>query len=111
MKRVFKIGEVVFFEDDHESGWGRIVLINRTDKWKEDICGDDAGDILTIRKEGCRSEIETTPSRVYQVAQDRFFRGEPVCWEHNEGIDYPFFCPGENENCYHFEVEEISDEA
>ena len=105
MRRVFTIGEVVFYEDDDERGWGKIVLINGTNAHKEEICSDDDGDIITIQKEGCKSEIETTPSRVYQVAQDRFFQGEPVVWEHNVGIDYPFYCPARGENCYHFEVE------
>lgn len=105
MKRVFRIGEVVFYEDDHERGWGKIVLINHTDTHKEDICSDYNGDIITIQKEGCNSEIETTPSHIYQVAQDRFFRGEPVVWEHNEEFDYPFYCPAEDENCYYFELD------
>ncbi len=105
MRRVFKIGETVWYEDDHERGWGKIVLINQTFKYKEDICSDDDGDIITIQKKGCKSEIETTPSRIWQVAKGRSFHGEKVCWEHTEGIDYPFYCPDSNINCFHFEVE------
>lgn len=104
MKRIFKLNERVWYEDDNERGWGTIVLING-DEIKEEICSDDSGDILTIEKEGCNSTIETTPSRVYQIAEGRFFWGCPVVWEHNEGIDYPFYCPDRDENCYHFEVE------
>lgn len=105
MKRVFRIGEVVFYDDDHESGWGKIVLINNSDEPGEDICSDYNGDILTIQKEGSRSEIETTPSRVYQVAQDRFFGGEPVVWVHDEEADYPFYCPGCDAGCFHEELD------
>lgn len=105
MKRRFKIGEVVFYDDDNERGWGKIVLINGTADYEEEICSEDGGDIITIQKEGCKSEIETTPDRVWQLAEDRFFWGERVVWEHLEGIDYPFYCPDRDENCYHFEVE------
>ena len=105
MKRVFKIDEVVWYEDDYERGWGKVVLINRSDNYPDYPCSDDAGDILTIQKEGCKSEIETTPSRVYHPALGKTFRGEQVVYEHNEEIDYPFYCPSEDENCYYFELD------
>ena len=105
MKRVFKIGERVWWEDDYMNGWGTLVLVNRDASYPEYICSDYAGDILTIAKdEG--GEIETSPSCVYQIAPGRFFWGEVVCWEHNETDEsYPFFCPERYENCFHFEVE------
>ena len=105
MKRVFKIGEKVWYEDDHECGWGKIVCINGTSKYKEDICSDDNGDIITIRKQDGCGEIETTPSCIWQVAPNKFFFGDTVVWEHCEDIDYPFYCPDRQENCYHFEID------
>ena len=108
MKRVFRIGERVWYEDDHERDWGKVVLINGSDTLKVYPCSDDCGDILTIEKES-GSEIETTPSRVFQIAQDFFFRGEPVVFEHNEEMDYPFYCPAEDENCYYFELDEFTE--
>ena len=104
MKRVFKIGERVWWEDDDMNGWGHIVLINRDASYPEYAVCDYAGDIITIEKE-TGGEIETTPSRVYQLAPGRYFWGEAVVWEHNEEVDYPFYCPERQENCYHFEVE------
>lgn len=104
MKRVFKIGEVVWYSEDHECGWGKVGLIDRSDEFPEYNCSDEGGDILTIEKEG-GGEIECRPSNVYQVAQDRFFRGEPVVWDHNEEIGYPFYCPAEDENCYYCELD------
>lgn len=108
MKRVFSIGERVWYEDDHESGWGKLILVNNENKWKQYICHDDCGDILTIEKdeESGNGIIETTPSRVYQLAPGRYFQGEEVVWEHDVDLDeYPFYCPARQENCYHFEVE------
>lgn len=105
MKRVFKIGETVYYEDDGERGWGKIVLLNRSDAQKEDVCSDDCGDILTIQKSGCSSEIETTPSRVYQLAKGKKFQGKRVVWEHNEEIDYPLFCPYFGENVFFAELD------
>ena len=105
MKRVFKIGERVWYEDDYECGWGTIVLLNGSDSIKEDVCSDYNGDIITIQKDGCRSEIETTPSCIWQLAPGRTFRGKPVVWNHDEELDYPLFCPDEDENCYHVELD------
>ena len=105
MKRVFHIGEVVWYTEGHESGWGTVGLINRSDRFPEYPCADESEDILTIIKEGCKSEIECLPSNVYQVAQGKTFRGEPVVYEHNVEIDYPFYCPAEDENCYYIELD------
>lgn len=105
MKRVFKIGEVVWYEEDHERGWGKVGLINGSDIIKDRPCSDVAGDFLTIIKEGCKSEIDCSPSNVYQVAQDKFFRGEPVVYEHHDEVDYPLYCPAEDENCYYSELD------
>lgn len=104
MKRVFTIGDRVWWADDYMWGWGTVGLINRSDEFPEYPVSDDAGDILTIEKDS-GGEIETTPSRVYQLAAGKTFRGKPVCWEHDEEIDYPFYCPDEDENCYYFELD------
>ena len=104
MKRVFTIGERVWWSDDYMCGWGTIALINRQDTIERDVCSDYNGDILTITKDS-GGEIETTPSCVYQIAKGKTFRGKPVCWEHDEDIDYPFYCPEEDENCFHFELD------
>lgn len=104
MKRVFTIGEKVWYEDDHESGWATIILLNGSDTLKQDICHDDCGDILTLRKRS-GGEIETTPSRVWQKARGRRYKGYPVVWEHNTDIDFPFFCPDLREHCYHVELD------
>ena len=109
MKRVFKIGEVVWFEDDHMNGWGKVGLINRSDKFPAYPCCDDAGDILTIVMDS-GGEIETTPSCVYQLAPGLTFFGKAVAWEHKEDIDYPFFCPDHYENCFYFELDEDESE-
>lgn len=102
MKRILKIGERIWWEDDHMNGWGTIALISGERDYPEYIVNDD--EIVTIEKE-TGGEIEVTANRVYQLAPGRYFWGEEVVWEHHEDIDYPFFCPERYENCYHFEVE------
>lgn len=104
MKRVFKIGERVWWNDDHMYGWGTIALINREETYKEYPCSDYNGDILTITKDS-GGEIETTPSRVYQEAYGYTFFGMPLVWEHDEEIDYPLYCPDRDENVYMCEVD------
>ena len=105
MKRVFKIDEVVWYCEDHETGWGKVGLINRSDSYPDYPCSDENDDILTIIKEGCRSEIECSPSNVYQLAEGKTFHEKPVVYEHDVEIEYPFFCPAENENCYYCELD------
>lgn len=104
MKRVFKIDERVWFIEGHEYGWGRVSLINGTNEFGEYNCCDNLGDVLTIVKDS-GSEIECSPSNVYQLAERRMFHGHPVVWEHDEEIDYPYFCPDLDENCYTVELE------
>lgn len=95
----------MWFEDDHMQDWGILVLVNRSKTYSQYPCCDEMGDILTIEKDS-GGEIETTPSHVYQLAPGREFHGYPVVWEHQETMeDYPFYCPGLGENCFHFEVE------
>lgn len=105
MKRVFEIGERIWYEDDYGHGWATICLINRSSGHREVPCCDAAGDILTLVKENGFSKIETTPSRVYKLAPGRSFRGKAVCWEHDEESDYPLWCPDEYENCFFFELD------
>lgn len=104
MKRVFKIDERVWYNEDYMCGWGRIGLINRSDEFGEYICSDYNDDIITVIKDS-GGEIECSPSNVYQLAERRTFKGEPVVWEHDQEIDYPYFCPALNENCYACELE------
>jgi len=105
MKRVFKIDEVVWYNADHEQGWGKIGLINRSDAFEDYPCSDENDDILTIIKEGCKSEIEVAPSQCYQVAQGKTFYGEPVVYEHDVDLDYPFYCPARQVNVFHCELD------
>lgn len=105
MKRVFKIDEIVWYIEDYESGWGKVGLINRSDMYPDYPCSDESGDILTIIKEGCTSEIECSPSNVYQIAPGKFFHGEKCVYEHDEEIDYPLYCPAEDVNCYYCELD------
>ena len=105
MRRVFEIGERVWYEDDYEHGWATIALINRQSSIRQQPCSDYDNDILTLVKMDGFSEIETTPSCVYQLAPIGTFRGKDVCWEHQEGSEYPLWCPDEYENCFFFELD------
>lgn len=99
MRRVFKINETIW--DDHDKRWGTIVLVNGQDR--DDVA--DLDGIITYKPEEGEGETQITALECYQIAGERWLRGKAVCWEHNEEIDYPFYCPEEEENCYHFEVE------
>ena len=91
MKRILKIGEPVWWQDDHMSGWGRIGLVNGTESFGEYNVGPD--DIITV----CKSdggEIETTYMHVFQLAPGRFFNEKPLVWDHFSE-DFDFWCPDE----------------
>ena len=102
MKRIIKINERVWWEDDHMNGWGTIALVAGEDSKPEYIEGDDT--IITIKKD-TGGEIETTVDHIYQLAPYTF-QGAQCCWEFNETQDdYPLFCPERYENCFFFECE------
>ena len=104
MKRVFRIGERVYYDNNESNGWGTVILLNGTDKHKEDILCDEAGDKITIKTDS-GEKVTAAPSQIYTLAPGRTFFGEPVVWEHNPEKDYPFYCPAENENCYYCELD------
>lgn len=101
-RRVFTIGERVWYEQDHMTGWGKVGLINREDTFKQYNC--DVDDILTIEKDS-GGEIECWPDNVYQVAQGLTFFGLRVVWDHNSE-EYPLYCPEREENLYMIETEQ-----
>lgn len=101
MKRIFKIDERVWFEDDHMNGWGTIALVGGERRYPEYPVSEE---VITIAKES-GGEIETTPDRVWQLSPYAF-QGYATCWEHNEtDDDYPLFCPERQENCFFFECD------
>ena len=102
MKRVFTIGEHVWFEQDHMSGWGKVGLINREDSFQSYNCTDD--DIITVVKDD-GGEIECTPDGVYQLAPGITFFGHIVVWDHFSE-EYPLFCPARQENLYMVETDQ-----
>lgn len=101
-KRVFTIGERVWYNADHMTGWGKIGLINREDTYKQYNCDDD--DILTVEKDS-GGEIECWPENVYQLAHGLTFFGNPVVWDH-ESEEYPLYCPERDENVFMCETEQ-----
>jgi len=100
MKSVFKIGEVVWTI----SGWGKVVDINRSTTYSEYACCDRFEDLIGVELESGERK-EYAPSSVWQIAQDRFYKEESVVWEHDDEIDYPFYCPALDENCYYCELD------
>ncbi|MBO7509945.1 MAG: hypothetical protein J6T35_02070 [Bacteroidales bacterium] len=102
MKRVIKIDERVWWDDDHMNGWGTVALVGGCDDRPEYIEGPDT--IVTIAKDG-GGEIETTVERIYHPAPYTF-HGYPCVWEHADtDDDYPLFCPEFYENCFFSECE------
>ena len=103
------IGEMV--ADYENEKWGYIVLINGKE---EDCLISDANRdaIVTLWDrpsiEEKTSEWETLAEDCYQVAEDKFFRGELVCKEHLRDemtYKYPYWCPAEDENLYGCELD------
>lgn len=103
------IGEMV--ADYENKKWGYIVEING----KEEDClisDENRDDIVTLWDrptiEEKTSEWEALAEDCYQVAEDKFFRGELVCKEHLRDemtSKYPYWCPAENENLYGCELD------
>lgn len=101
MKRLFRINERVWFNEDYTQGWGTVALINGNETFPEYICGDD--DIITVTKDS-GGEIECSPDNVYQVAKDIEYSGETVVWNHRDDGEYPLYCPEKDEFCFSIEA-------
>lgn len=100
--RTFKQGERVFnceySENDRDlHDWARVCRYTEVEE-------EDA--IVLIQMDD-GSENETTAGSLYQIAEGKSCPrcGGPLCIEHHDEIDYPYFCPWCQENFYGIEVQ------
>ena len=100
--RIFKEGERVFNceSNPRESdlrGWATVC---------QDFVEIYADQVVLIKMND-GSENETESANLYKIAEGKFCPrcGSPLCIEHNEEIDYPYFCPDCDENFYGIEVQ------
>lgn len=98
------VGELVFDCEKHL--FGEIVKITKNrvtlnqgkytdlNKFLFDLDAEDDPDMWTTRKSAC-----------YQLAKDKVDAREwnPVCYEHDDSIDYPYYSPTLDENLYEME--------
>ena len=111
IEHTLHIGERVW--DSHNCRWGYISLVG---PFASDFVVDEESrkyPVLLVdtppTDKKWHSEWETAAEDCYQVAPDRCFWGEEVCYEHrkdefDEEHDFDFFCPERNENCWESEV-------
>lgn len=74
------------------------------------ICKDTVAmyaDQLVLLKMEDGSENETDSHSIYQIAEGKVCPrcGGPLCVEHDEDVDYPYYCPECDENFYDCEVQ------
>ena len=74
------------------------------------ICKDTVSiyaDQLVLLKMEDGGENETDSHSIYQIAEGKVCPrcGGPLCIEHDEDIDYPYYCPECDENFYDCEVQ------
>ena len=100
--RIFKEGERVFNCESkpHDSDlrdWATVC---------QDVVEIYADQVVLVKMDD-GSENETESGNLYQIAEGKFCPrcGNPLCIEHNDEIDYPFFCPECDENFYGIEVQ------
>ena len=106
MNRKFKKGEEIFaynYLEPDLNGFG-IVL--------EDKEVEEDDEIVYIQVNGS-GENQETADRIYKLAPNRICSrcGCVLCIEHDEDIDYPYYCPDHDENLYGFETTEVDDEV
>lgn len=100
--RIFKEGERVFNceSNPHESDlrdWATVC---------QDVVEIYADQVVLVKMDD-GSENETESGNLYQIAEGKVCPrcGNPLCIEHNDEIDYPYFCPDCDENFYGIEVQ------
>lgn len=101
MKRVFKVGQRIY--DDHDKRWGTIVFFPGNPESKVEVLAEDG--LITYKPDNSIGECETTALSAYHIAEGMRFHGCVVCWEHNENVDYPLYCPEREENCFLSEID------
>jgi len=105
-KRLFTVGEAVWWDDDHLSGWGTVTDVHQTPVGGKFLAGPD--EIILIRKADGYGEIETTADRVYQIVNNRLYNGKAMVWDHAGDI-YPLYCPELNESIDADQLDEEQD--
>ena len=101
-ERKFKAGEHVAICDDKGNNYLAVVMY---ETWV-----NSGSNVIAVRpdKDGVPAlETDVVESRfVYQIAEGKVCPrcGNPLYIEHNDEIDYPFFCPECDENFYGIEV-------
>lgn len=94
-KRIFTVGQIVFWADDHLSGWGKVTGVRqKTNHRGEFIARPD--EPITVSKVDGYGEIETTADHLFQLVKGCTFRGKAVVWDHRSE-DNPFYCPDKKE--------------
>lgn len=106
MKREFKEGEEIFAWNHLEpdlNGFG-IVLEDKVVEYDDEIV------YIQVNSSG---ENQETADRIYKLAPNRICCrcGCVVCIEHDEDLDYPYYCPDHDENLIEFETTEVDDEV
>lgn len=99
--RIFKEGERVFniepsYADSDLRGWATVC---------EDTLAIYADQIVLLTMDD-GSENETDAHAIYQIAEGKVCPkcGGQLCVEHDEEIEYPYYCPECDENFYDCEV-------
>lgn len=100
-ERQLKVGERVYDVDNQV--WVNILSFANGESILDDKDGES---IVVVDNQEFDEAYEVHSAALYKVAENVFFKGHIVCYEHFESIDYPYFCPDLDENFYSIEVTE-----
>lgn len=106
MKREFKEGEIIFSFDYWNAGlngFGKVI--------KDTIV--ESGDDIVLTEVKLSGENESDANKVFKIANNLLCRkcSCVVLHEHEEDVDYPYYCPSCDENLYSCEVDKVDDEV
>jgi len=110
--RNLSIGERVYVAtEDYQQAVGKIVSIGDKKSGMVHFSGDELNVNVAVVLErdcedvGAAGEVCNFNNQdIYKIARDRYFQGEDVCYEHHTDIEYPYYCPAFDENCYAIET-------
>ena len=114
--RNLKVGEIVYFvdQDGHgSSAKAKIVSIDGKKEGEVHFSGDELNVNVEVElledMEGVGNTediVNVNNQEVYKIIEGKTFQGEPVCYEHDCDIEYPYYCPTRDENCYGIELDD-----
>lgn len=103
--RNLSVGEEVYVVIDGELICKAEIVSFPSGKKEQHYAGDELNESVNVRSLDTNNVASIDNQDIYKIVPGKTFKGEEVCYEHNLEVDYPYYCPARDENCYEIELD------